>query len=138
ASCMRRSTKYGASLPRTSTIGASYVGRAPKFLKQATYSFADQAFASLGTFLTNIFLARHLTVTEYGLFVLLFALAMAGQLLNYWLAAYPLALRLVKAKPDASVRLSTSSIVFASTLGISMSAIVALILIGLGRFDLIL
>jgi O-antigen/teichoic acid export membrane protein len=111
---------------------------ATKFFKQATYSFADQAFVSLGTFLTNIFLARHLSATEYGLFVLLFALAMTGQLLNYWLAAYPLGLRLAEAKPDASARLSTSSIVFVCTLGVPLSAIVALVLVELGRFDLIL
>lgn len=134
-------TGYRTSLPLpgATALTGGYTGtKRARLFKQATYSFADQAFVSLGTFLTNIFLARHLPAPEYGLFVLLFALAMAGQLLNYWLAAYPLALRLVEVKPGMSARLSTSSIVFASTLGIPMSAIVALILGGLGRFDLII
>jgi O-antigen/teichoic acid export membrane protein len=126
-------------LPGASAVAGDYAGtKRARFFKQATYSFADQAFVSLGTFLTNIFLARHLPATEYGLFVLLFGLAMAGQLLNNCLAAYPLGLRLVEAKPDASARLSTSSIVFVCTLGIPLAMIVALILVALGRFDLIL
>ena len=134
-------TGYRTSLPLpgASAVAGGYAdAKRARFFKQATYSFADQVFVSLGTFLTNIFLARHLPATEYGLFVLLFALAMAGQLLNNWLAAYPLGLRLVEAGPDASARLSTSSIVFVCTLAIPLATIVGLILIGLGRFDLIL
>jgi O-antigen/teichoic acid export membrane protein len=134
-------TGYRTALPLSgaSAVAGEYAGpKSARFFKQATYSFADQAFVSLGTFLTNIFLARHLSATEYGLFVLLFALAMAGQLLNYSLAGYPLGLRLADAKPDASARLSTSSIVFVGTLGIPLAAIVALILAGLDHLDLIL
>jgi O-antigen/teichoic acid export membrane protein len=106
------------------------------FLKRTTWSFVDQAVVSLGTFLTNIFLARHLTVAEYGLFALLFGLSMVGQLLNYWLAAYPLAVRLVGLEQAACSRLSTSSILVVAALSVPLSGIVALVLFWLERPDL--
>ena len=108
------------------------------FLSRTTWSFIDQTIVSLGTFLLNIILARHLTPSEYGVFALVLALGYFAQLINFWLSAYPLGIRLASARGEEGVRLSTSSLVVVAALCVPLSGAVGLTLFAFGRADLII
>jgi O-antigen/teichoic acid export membrane protein len=57
-----------------------------------TLAIADQGLASLGNFLTTIFLARALGSTEYGVFAILFGVAVLLNSIHSGLVVYPLSL----------------------------------------------
>jgi O-antigen/teichoic acid export membrane protein len=107
------------------------------FLNRTAWSFTDQAIVSLGTFLLDIILARHLPSSEYGVFVLVLTIAYILQAGNFWLSAYPLAIRLASARGEDDARLTTSSLVFAAALIMPLSGAVGVTLFAFGRSDLI-
>jgi O-antigen/teichoic acid export membrane protein len=129
--------KGGSMPPRSTIVLAEGRPDARVFLHRAGWSLIDQGIVSLGTFLVNIVLARHLASSEYGVFALLLATALSLQLVNTWLVAYPLGVRLAAAKSDEGARLMTSSIVLVALICVPLSGAVAIILIALDRADLI-
>jgi O-antigen/teichoic acid export membrane protein len=107
-------------------------------LRRTSWSLVDQGVVSLGTFLVSITLARKLSSPDYGGFAVLLTVAFNLQLLNIWLVAYPLGVRLADAKGVERARLSTSSLVLVALLCVPISAIIGAALAAFGRADLIL
>ena len=108
------------------------------FLSRTAWSLIDQAIVSLGTFLLNITLARNLTSSEYGVFTLVLTGAYLAQLVNFWLSAYPLGIRLASARGEEGARLSTSSLIVVAALCVPLSGTIGLTLFAFGRSDLII
>jgi O-antigen/teichoic acid export membrane protein len=106
-------------------------------LRRTSWSLIDQGVVSLGTFLASIILARQLPSLEYGVFALLLTIAFNFQLLNTWLLAYPLAVRLADAKEEERARLSTSSLVLGVVLCLPISGTIGAALLAFGRADLV-
>ena len=71
------------------------------------------------------------------MFAILLTAAFNLQLLNIWLVAYPLGLRLADAKGVERARLSTSSIVLVAMLCAPISGMIGALLAAFGRADLI-
>jgi O-antigen/teichoic acid export membrane protein len=122
--------------PSSSTVA----GDANKWLlvHRTGWSIADQGVVSVGNFLVNIMLARHLGIAEYGVFSLIFATSLTLQLFVHWLVAYPLTIRLSSAEPDEAARLSMSSVVISAMLCIPLGTIIAIALLLLHRPELII
>jgi O-antigen/teichoic acid export membrane protein len=101
------------------------------------WSSIDQAIVSLGTFLANVLLARHLTLSEYGIYALLLSAGSFAQLVNFWLSGYPLAIRLASAGGDEGAKLSSSSLLLVACFCVPLSTVIVLTLLALGRPELI-
>jgi O-antigen/teichoic acid export membrane protein len=106
-------------------------------LHRAGWSLIDQSIVSLGTFLVSVILARHLASAEYGVFAILLATALTLQLVNVWLVAYPLGVRLAAAEGEVGAQLSTSSIVLVAMLCVPLSVVIGILLVVLHRADLV-
>jgi O-antigen/teichoic acid export membrane protein len=106
-------------------------------LTGATWTLADQAVVSLGTFAINIILARQLAPAEYGIYALIYGTLLTLQLLPGSLFYYPLSVRLSNAPPGQREALVGASILLTVIVCIPLCLILALVLILLERADLI-
>jgi O-antigen/teichoic acid export membrane protein len=107
-------------------------------LRRTSWSLVDQGVVSLGAFFVNIMLARKLSSPEYGVFVLLFTVALNLQHLNTCLIAYPLGVRLASAKGAERARLSASSVVLAAAFCVPLAGLIGVGLAGFRRSDLVI
>jgi O-antigen/teichoic acid export membrane protein len=92
----------------------------------ASWSLIDQGIVSLGTFLINIILARHLSPHDYGLFTILFAAIFLVQTVTGSLVFYPLSVRGGAADGEERMRFILNAVVFATIISILTSFVLAL------------
>ena len=97
---------------QTSTIRSSERRKSAhyKHFLSAFWMLVDQGAISLGTFLLNIQLARHLGALEYGTFALLFGGYFIIRHINASLIFYPLMLRLAGGREERSSELLFTSV----------------------------
>ena len=105
-------------------------------LTGATWTLADQGVVSLGTFLINVILARELAPAEYGIYALIYGALLTLQLFSASLFFYPLSVRLGIAVPEQRATLAGASVLLTAIACVPLSAILAAILVALGRADL--
>jgi O-antigen/teichoic acid export membrane protein len=100
------------------------------------WTLLDQGGISLGTFLINIQLARHLDAPEYGTFALLLGGFFLTQHFNASLIYYPLALKLASGKQKRPSDLVFVSLVLTALSTGAFSGVVISGLIAFGRSDI--
>ena len=105
---------------------------------RALYPLIDQAFVSLGTFVLNITLARHLQPSEYGHVSILFGFMFLLQIVNMTLVFYPMTVRSSVMPPDEGRVLLRASLLLMLPLSLLLCGIVALVNYANGRPDLIM
>lgn len=93
----------------------------------ALWSLVDQGTVSLGTFLVNIILARHLSPHDYGLFTILFSAIFLVQTVSGSLVFYPLSVRGGAADGEERMRLILNAVIFATILAVAMAIMLAVI-----------
>ena len=133
----RKATHLDSLYRRIAIEGSDCTMARQLFVSRATWSFIDQALVSGGTFLTIIILARHLTLSEYGIYSLLLTVNFTALQFGFWLSSYPLAVRLASARDEECAPLSTSSLLLVAALCMPLSVALGLTLFALGRPDLI-
>ncbi|MCJ2041894.1 polysaccharide biosynthesis C-terminal domain-containing protein [Methylobacterium sp. J-059] len=104
----------------------------------AGYPLIDQAIVSLGTFVLNIMLARHLPPSEYGHVSILFGVLFLLQVVNTTLVFYPMTVRCSVALPDKSRALIHTSLLILVPLSIPLCIGLAVVNLANGRADLAL
>ena len=107
-----------------------------KHFRGAFWTLVDQSTISLGNFLLNIQLARHLDAPEYGIFALILSGFFIVQLINGSLIRYPLMLRLARAREEFSLNLIFTSVAMTAASSLVSSIAVAAGLFALGRRDI--
>ena len=100
------------------------------------WTLLDQGGISLGTFLINIQLARHLDASEYGTFALLLGGFFLAQHFNASFLYYPLMLKLAGGKQKRPSDLVFVSLVLTTLSTVALSGVVASCLVVFGRSDL--
>jgi O-antigen/teichoic acid export membrane protein len=123
---------------RTSTIRSPERCTRPQYrhLRGAFWTLVDQGVISLGTFLLNIQLARHLGAPEYGVFALLLGGYFIVQHINGSLIYYPLMLKLAAGRQERSSDLVSTSVAMMAASSLVCSAAVVACLFALGRRDI--
>jgi O-antigen/teichoic acid export membrane protein len=99
---------------------------------------SDQAVVSLGAFLVNVVLARHLPPGEYGTFALILGVLLTLQLFTASLLYYPVSVRRSVALPPERARLMGVSVLMTALMCIPLAGVLAVVLVALGRHDLLL
>jgi O-antigen/teichoic acid export membrane protein len=111
--------------------------RSSQHAQNAFHTLVDQGIVSLGNFVLQIVLARHLIPAEYGYFALLMTLFFLVQHVHVSLVVYPLTLRIAGRETQDPKRLISTGIAAVA----ASSAVFALLIDGglalLGRGDLI-
>lgn len=113
---------------------ATPVGRR---IETAFWTLSDQAIVSLGSFLVNIALARHLPSAEYGTYGLLFSGIVTLQMALSSLVFHPLSIRRSVATGLARSQLTWASFAIGGMICIPLASILCLILWVTGRADLL-
>lgn len=90
-------------------------------VKQSFWTLADQCVVSLGSFLTNILLARSLPPAEYGAYVLIFGIVVFLNTLHGSLLTYPLAVKGAAADENGLRRFATGSVLLTIVLVLPLS-----------------
>jgi O-antigen/teichoic acid export membrane protein len=103
----------------------------------AYWTLLDQGIVSLGSFIVNIFLARDLSPTEYGIFALLWGGLLALQQINAALVFHPMSVRLVVADGEHHKQLLNSSAALATLACIPQCIVLSLTLLTFGRGDIL-
>jgi len=88
-------------------------------------SLADQGVVSLGSFLTQVVLARTLAPREYGIFALLFGVLILLNVCHWALVTYPLSVQGASADERALRRLTTRSLALTVLLAVPLCSIAA-------------
>ncbi|WP_243373314.1 lipopolysaccharide biosynthesis protein [Microvirga solisilvae] len=91
----------------------------------ASWSLVDQATVSLGTFLVNIILARHLSPHDYGLFTILFGAIFLVQTVSGSLVFYPLSVRGGAADGEERMAIILNAVILGTVLAIVMALVLA-------------
>jgi O-antigen/teichoic acid export membrane protein len=105
-------------------------------IERAVWTLVDQGTVSLGNFLVNVQLARHLPVSEYGAFALLLSLYYLAQHINGSLLLYPLMLRIAGSKEEQPASLFSITILLVAITSLALSILLAAALFALGRHDI--
>ncbi|RXF70944.1 lipopolysaccharide biosynthesis protein [Hansschlegelia zhihuaiae] len=120
--------------------GAAIIGgavaAAPQ-VKTAFWTLFNQATVSIGAFLVNVMLARHLPPGEYGAYALLLAAVLSLQMVLASLVFHPLSILRSVADPDESANITRSSIVLAGVVCAPLATALAVGLLFTGRADLL-
>ncbi len=90
-------------------------------LAQGFWALADQGVVSLGTFLTSILLARHLSPAQYGVYALIFSALFYFTSIHSAVIIYPLSVTGAATKAKSLSRLSGTSLMFTGALGLLLS-----------------
>ena len=106
-------------------------------LQRTSWTLLDQGVVSLGTFLLNVVLARHLPPAEYGVFAFALTTLMLGQVVNGSLIFYPMSIRSVVMHPADRPRLVGRSLVLLAMLCLPLILAAIIGLIAAGRSDLL-
>lgn len=112
--------------------------RVSTHLRRTFWTLLDQGVVSLGTFLLNIVLARHLSPAEYGTFALLLGALLLVQVINSSLIFYPMSIRSAVLPSRARPRLIGRSLVLLGVLSLPFILAAAVGLIATGRTELLL
>ena len=88
------------------------------------WAMADQGTVSLGNFLTNVFLARALAPTEYGIYALIFGLLLVLNSFHASLVTYPLSVKAAPADQAALRRFAGGSLLLTILFALPMGAVV--------------
>ncbi|WP_181832706.1 oligosaccharide flippase family protein [Bosea caraganae] len=106
-------------------------------LLRSSWTVIDQGVVSLGAFLLNIVLARHLPPAEYGAFALVLGTLMLVQLINSSLIFYPMSIRSTVLAEDERQKLIGRSLVLLAGLCLPLMLLVGTGLVLMGRADLL-
>lgn len=85
------------------------------------WALADQGVVSLGTFITNILVARSLPPAEYGVYALIFGILLFLNNLHASLITYPLSIKGATADKTGLSCLATSSLILTAVLALILS-----------------
>jgi O-antigen/teichoic acid export membrane protein len=91
---------------------------------RASWTLADQAVVSLGTFGANIIMARHLSPADYGVFAVTWGCLLLVQIANTALVSYPLTIQTAAPGADRP-QLVASSLSMIALLMVPLSLLVA-------------
>ncbi|WP_332692932.1 hypothetical protein [Bosea sp. (in: a-proteobacteria)] len=105
-------------------------------LRHASWTLIDQGVVSLGAFLLNITLARHIAPVEYGVFALVFGILLLVQLAISSVIFYPMSIRITQLPEDGRAALAGRGLALLPVLLLPLLLALALGLILLGRSDL--
>ena len=94
-------------------------------LPAATWTLADQAVLSLGTFLFNIVLARHIPISSYGGYAMFIGIMSLIQVLCGTLLFYPLSVRGAVLDEIGRRRLIATSLMLTAVLGLPTAVLLA-------------
>lgn len=100
------------------------------------WSLLDQGAVSLGTFVTNLLLARALAPSEYGVYALIFGVTLFSNNLFYALVTYPLSIRGAVADEPELRRLTTQALSVAGVVLVPIAIVIAAATLIVGRADL--
>ena len=106
-------------------------------LKRVSWTMIDQGMVSVGNFVLNVQLARHLAPEDYGTFALIFGAFLGLQLVNASLLSYPLSIRLPVAAPEHQSRLVATNFLLVLITCIPLGLLLATGLKIFGRAELI-
>ena len=104
---------------------------------RASWTLVDQGVVSLGAFLVNVQLARHLVPEDYGVYALLFGAFLGLQLVNSSLLLYPMSIRLPVAAPTDRMPLLAATTLLVLAYSAPLCAVLAAGLAIFGHRDLI-
>lgn len=102
------------------------------------WTLLDQGVVSLGAFLLNIVLARHLPPAEYGTFALVVGTLIIVQLINSSLIFYPMSIRSTVLPADRRPALIGNVLVLLALLSLPLLLAGGLALLAMGRPELLL
>lgn len=105
---------------------------------RASWTLVDQGVVSLGAFLVNVQLARHLAADDYGTFALLLGAFLGLQLFNSSLLLYPMSIRLPVMQGIGRDELLSATVLLVVAFCMPLGAVLAAGLCVFGRGDLIL
>lgn len=105
-------------------------------LRHASWTLIDQGVVSLGAFLLNITLARHMAPVEYGVFALIFGVLLLIQLSISSVIFYPMSIRITRLPEEERAALAGKSLALLPALLLPLTLLLALGLIAMGRSDL--
>ncbi len=120
----------------TERFGKRYMLERRKHLSRTGWTLADQAIVSLGSFLINIQLARHLPIGEYGVFALLFSVIFLFQHCCIALLVYPMSLRVAATPGTRDAELTSTTMVMVAVCILSFSTVLAGAITLAGRSDI--
>lgn len=112
--------------------------RAGFLIDRASWILVDQGFVSVGNFLLNVLLARHLPAADYGTFALFLSAIYALRNIDWSLVSYPLSVRLCSASGDERAGLLGNTVLLAGILSAGLLALVVLGVAVLGAWDILL
>lgn len=104
---------------------------------RASWTLLDQGLVSLGAFLVNIQLARHLSAEQFGTFALLLGGFLGLQLVSSSLLLYPMSIRLPLLRGNERERLQATTVLLVAALCLPLCSALSVALAALGRADLI-
>jgi O-antigen/teichoic acid export membrane protein len=104
---------------------------------RASWTLVDQGLVSLGAFLVNIQLARHLSAEQFGTFALLLGGFLGLQLFSSSLLLYPMSISLPLLQGTERTRLHATTVLLVALLCLPLCAAFSVALAALGRADLI-
>jgi O-antigen/teichoic acid export membrane protein len=107
-------------------------------VRGVSWTLADQAVVSLGTFLINVLLARTLGMTDFGTFALINGILLTLQIFTTSLLFYPVSVRLGVASAMRRPGLTGASFALTAILCVPLCAVLAGTLVALGRTELLL
>jgi O-antigen/teichoic acid export membrane protein len=105
---------------------------------RASWALVDQGVVSLGNFLLNVLLARHLVAADYGTFALFLSAIFALHAVDYSLISYPLSVRLCKMPDEEHPALLGNTALLAALLSLVLLAPLVLGIALLGQRDILL
>jgi len=88
------------------------------YLNHSFWAFADQGLVSLGTFATNIILARTLSPEDYGRYVIIFGVLLFLNSIQYAIITFPLTVRGAASDQNSLRHLAISSLLFTTILAL--------------------
>lgn len=97
------------------------------------WAVADQGVVSLGTFLTNILLARNLAMADYGAYALVFGVMLFLNNVHAALVTYPLSIRGAVVDPAGLRRLAGGALALAVALGVPLGTALVVAVLVVGR-----
>ena len=124
--------------PERVRLGERDMQKRRDHLNKAMWTLADQGIVSAGNFLLNIQLARHLPVSEYGVFALLFGGVFLLQHFYAALLLYPLGLRIAAMERMRDEPLTSLTLAMVAVVNLAFAALVAAVMTIAGRPDIAL
>jgi O-antigen/teichoic acid export membrane protein len=106
-------------------------------IDRASWTLIDQGAVSLGNFLLNVLLARHLVPGDYGTFALFLGAIFALRAVDYSLISYPLSVQLCAAPRDEHASLLGNTVLLAAALSVGLLVLLVLGTALFGAWDIL-